>query len=178
MNRAPNQPPKTLEDLNTKMQRLIEIKSDLKRIEGEKNTEVESIRSRFVGVERDLVFEKEELDKQVREFVMQNKDTLFVHRKTIELPFATIKKIDSQEIEITDEKSKTLPPYSVDLIEKFYPERANNAIQIKKSVKKTALKSWTDAELAKVGATRFFNTNINYKLRMELPETDVARDLE
>lgn len=130
MNRAPNQPPKTLEDLNTKMQRLIEIKSDLKRIEGEKNTEVESIRSRFVGVERDLVFEKEELDKQVREFVMQNKDTLFVHRKTIELPFATIKKIDSQEIEITDEKSKTLPPYSVDLIEKFYPERANNAIQI------------------------------------------------
>ncbi|EMK12884.1 MULTISPECIES: host-nuclease inhibitor Gam family protein [Leptospira] len=177
MSKAQDQP-KSLEDLNIRMQRLIEIESDLKRIEGEKNTEVEDTRSHFVEVERDLVFEKERLDKQIRAFVMENKNTLFVHRKTIELPFATIRKIDSQEIEITDEKSKTLPPYSVDLIEKFYPERANNAIQIKKSVKKTALKSWTDAELAKVGATRFCNTNINYKLRMELPETDVARDLE
>ncbi|WP_061216057.1 host-nuclease inhibitor Gam family protein [Leptospira santarosai] len=172
------QTPKTLEDLNARLQRLVEIEANLKRIGGDKNTEVESVRSRFIDTERDLVFEKEQLDRQVREFVLQNKNTLFVHRKTIELPFATIRKIDSQEIEITDEKSKTLPPYSVDLIEKFYPERASDAIQIKKSIKKAALKSWTDAELTKIGATRFFNTNINYKLRMELPETDVARDLE
>ncbi|EMO80240.1 Gam-like protein [Leptospira kirschneri str. 200801774] len=172
------QPPKTLEDLNKRLQRLIEIESDLKRIDGDKNTEVESVRSRFIDTERELVFEKENLDKQVREYILNNKDIIFVHKKTVELPFATIKRIDSQEIEITDEKSKTLPPYTVDLVEKYYSDRAPNVIQIKKTIKKAALKNWTNAELKKVGATRFYNTNINYVLRMELPETDIARDSE
>ncbi|MGJ4719274.1 host-nuclease inhibitor Gam family protein [Leptospira interrogans] len=171
-------PPKTLEDLNKRLQRLIEIESDLKRIDGDKNAEVETVRSKFTNTERELVFERESLDKQIRKYILNNKNLIFVNKKTVELPFATIKRIDSQEIEITDEKSKVLPPYTVDLVEKYYPDRATNVIQTKKTIKKNALKSWTDAELKKIGATRYHNTNINYVLRMELTETDIAKDSE
>ncbi|EMO30098.1 Gam-like protein [Leptospira interrogans serovar Bataviae str. HAI135] len=77
------QPLKTLEDLNKRLQRLIEIESDLKRIDGDKNAEVESIRSKFTDTERELVFEKENLDKQVREYILNNKDLIFVNKKPL-----------------------------------------------------------------------------------------------
>ena len=168
-------PLESLEELNNRLSRLVEIESQLKKIDGEKNQKVESIRSEFVEVERDLVFEREELDQLVRAFLLDNKDTIFASKKTVELPFATVKRIDSHEIEIKDEKSKDLPPYTVELIKKNFPDRVHEVIKIEEKVQKNNLKNWTDPELAKVGATRFYNTNINYKLRLELEKTDIAK---
>ncbi|MBE7413642.1 MAG: host-nuclease inhibitor Gam family protein [Leptospiraceae bacterium] len=175
MKQTQTRPLETLEDLNNRMSRLVEIESELKKIDGEKNKKVEMARNEFVELERDLVFEREELDQMVREFLLQNKDTIFASKKTVELPFATVKRIDSQEIEVRDEKSKELPPYTIELIEKNFPDRADEAIKIEKKVQKNTLKNWTDSELAKIGATRFYNTNINYKLRLELEKTDIAK---
>lgn len=175
MKQTQTKPLESLEELNNRLSRLVEIESQLKKIDGEKNQKVEQIRTEFIEAERDLVFEKEELDQIVRAFLLENKDSIFGTKKTVELPFATVKRIDSQEIEIKDEKSKDLPPYTVELIEKKFPERADEVIKIEKKVQKNNLKSWTDADLAKIGATRFYNTNINYKLRLELEETDIAK---
>lgn len=175
MKQTQTKPLETLEELNSRMSRLVEIESQLKKIDGDKNQKIESVRSEFLASERDLVFEKEELDRIVREFLLKNKDSIFGTKKTVELPFATVKRIDSQEIEIKDERSKDLPPYTIELIEKKFPDRADEVIKIEKKVQKNNLKSWTDADLAKIGATRFYNTNINYKLRLELEETDIAK---
>jgi phage host-nuclease inhibitor protein Gam len=134
------------------LRRIAEAKAEIAKLEGKVNLRLDEVKDRFRTDCEPLLAEIAKLEKSLSVYAEYNRCELFKDKKTLELIFGFIGYRQSTSISITKD--------TLGLLEKY---GYTNAIAIKKTVDKEAMRDWDDERLELVAATR----NVDDKFWLE-----------
>ena len=148
-------------DIILKSQLYVELIRKTEKIEVSMNQEIDNIKKRYNKKNELLKNTVKELANDIKTLVSANKEMIFKNDKRyLDLNFIVVGFRRSSEIHIPTTQKEDIIQYIED----------NNLIEcldIKKSIKKSVLSSWSDDELSKIGIVRKHKDNFYLDIKKE-----------
>ena len=148
-------------DITLKSQLYVELIRKTEKIEVSMNQEIDNIKKRYNKKNELLKNTVKELANDIKTLVSANKEMIFKDDKRyLDLNFIVVGFRRSSEIHIPTTQKEDIIQYIED----------NNLIEcldIKKSIKKSVLSSWSDDELSKIGIVRKHKDNFYLDIKKE-----------
>ena len=148
-------------DIILKSQLYVELIRKTEKIEVSMNQEIDNIKKRYNKKNELLKNTVKELANDIKTLVSANKEMIFKDDKRyLDLNFIVVGFRRSSEIHIPTTQKEDIIQYIED----------NNLIEcldIKKSIKKSVLSSWSDNELSKIGIVRKHKDNFYLDIKKE-----------
>ena len=148
-------------DIILKSQLYVELIRKTEKIEVSMNQEIDNIKKRYNKKNELLKNTVKELANDIKMLVSVNKEMIFKDDKRyLDLNFIVVGFRRSSEIHIPTTQKEDIIQYIED----------NNLIEcldIKKSIKKSVLSSWSDNELSKIGIVRKHKDNFYLDIKKE-----------
>ena len=148
-------------DIILKSQLYVELIRKTEKIEVSMNQEIDNIKKRYNKKNELLKNTVKELANDIKTLVSANKEMIFKDdKRCLDLNFIVVGFRRSSEIHIPTTQKEDIIQYIED----------NNLIEcldIKKSIKKSVLSSWSDNELSKIGIVRKHKDNFYLDIKKE-----------
>ena len=148
-------------DIILKSQLYVELIRKTEKIEVSMNQEIDNIKKRYNKKNELLKNTVKELANDIKTLVSANKEMIFKNDKRyLDLNFIVVGFRRSSEIHIPTTQKEDIIQYIED----------NNLIEcldIKKSIRKSVLSSWSDDELSKIGIVRKHKDNFYLDIKKE-----------
>ena len=148
-------------DITLKSQLYVELIRKTEKIEVSMNQEIDNIKKRYNKKNELLKNTVKELANDIKTLVSANKEMIFKDdKRCLDLNFIVVGFRRSSEIHIPTTQKEDIIQYIED----------NNLIEcldIKKSIKKSVLSSWSDDELSKIGIVRKHKDNFYLDIKKE-----------
>ena len=148
-------------DIILKSQLYVELIRKTEKIEVSMNQEIDNIKKRYNKKNELLKNTVKELANDIKTLVSANKEMIFKDdKRCLDLNFIVVGFRRSSEIHIPTTQKEDIIQYIED----------NNLIEcldIKKSIKKSVLSSWSDDELSKIGIVRKHKDNFYLDIKKE-----------
>ena len=148
-------------DILLKSQLYVELVRKTEKVEVSMNQEIDNIKKRYNKKNELLKNTIKELANDIKMLVNANKELIFRDdKRCLDLNFVIVGFRRSTEIHIpTIQKD--------DIIQYIEDNNLMDCLDIKKSIKKSALSSWTDDELSKIGVLRKHKDNFYLDIKKE-----------
>ena len=148
-------------DIILKSQLYVELIRKTEKIEVSMNQEIDNIKKRYNKKNELLKHTVKELANDIKTLVSTNKEIIFKDdKRCLDLNFIVVGFRRSSEIHIPTTQKEDIIQYIED----------NNLIEcldIKKSIRKSVLSSWSDDELSKIGIVRKHKDNFYLDIKKE-----------
>ena len=149
----------SLKEADETLHRIADLRAKLKQIEAEAEIKVNKIKEETAQAAEPYLKEIEALEKSLAVYSEYNREELFKGKKSVELTFGLFGFRQSTSISV---KKETLP-----LLKEY---GFTDAIKIKETVNKEAMREWSDEKLAMVKAKRVVKDAFWY----EVKENEIA----
>ena len=148
-------------DMILKSQLYVELIRKTEKIEVSMNQEIDNIKKRYNKKNVLLKNTIKELANDIKELVSSNKETIFKNdKRCLDLNFIVLGFRRSTEIYIPTMQKDNIIQYIED-------NNLMECLDIKKSIKKSVLSSWSDNELSKIGAMRKYKDNFYLDIKKD-----------
>lgn len=138
----------SMEELKEATNIYAEIERELAKQEALMNKELDEIKRRFDVKNAQAKANREALKTIIQGYADENKDALITDdKRSLDMPLAVIGYRKSSEVSVPNAKMAAI-------IEALESMGRMECIDIKKTVNKTSLKSWSDEALSKLGVSR------------------------
>ena len=138
----------SIEELKEGSIQYVKISRDLAQSEVDMNKEIDKIKNRYDVKNASNKAVKTALSTMIQAYVTENKETLIKgEKRSMELPLITIGFRKSNEVSIPNSKMASI-------LEALKSQGRYECIDKKETVKKSALASWGNEALAKIGVSR------------------------
>lgn len=139
---------RNMEELKEATNAYAEIERELARQEALMNKELDEIKRRFDVKNAQAKANREALKTIIQGYADENKDALITDdKRSLDMPLAVIGYRKSSEVSVPNAKMAAI-------IEALEGMGRMECIDIKKTVKKSALSSWSNEALAEIGLSR------------------------
>lgn len=148
-------------DIILKSQLYVELIRKTEKIEVSMNQEIDDIKKRYNKKNILLKNTVQELTNDIKVLVSTNKETIFKdNKRCLDLNFVVIGFRRSSEIHIPTIQRD-------DIIQYIENNNLGECLDIKKSIKKSVLSSWSDNELSKIGVMRKYKDNFYLDIKKD-----------
>lgn len=153
-----------IKDLKEADNALLQLASNtraLQRLQDDLNKRIDKLKAQFEQDSQQLIANSEALSNGLHAYAEHNKAELFAKRRSIDLTFGTIGYRESSEVQPLPKKKWK------DVLEALVRGNFDQAIRVKTEVDKDALRTFSDDELAEVGARLVPKDTFWYELKQE-----------
>ena len=148
-------------DIILKSQLYVELIRKTEKIEVSMNQEIDNIKKRYNKKNELLKNTVKELANDIKTLVSVNKESIFKDdKRCLDLNFIVVGFRRSSEIHIPTTQKE-------DIIQYIEENNLIECLDIKKSIKKSVLSSWSDDELSKIGIVRKHKDNFYLDIKKE-----------
>ena len=148
-------------DITLKSQLYVELIRKTEKIEVSMNQEIDNIKKRYNKKNELLKNTVKELANDIKTLVSANKEMIFKDdKRCLDLNFIVVGFRRSSEIHIPTTQKE-------DIIQYIEDNNLMECLDIKKSIKKSVLSSWSDDELSKIGIVRKHKDNFYLDIKKE-----------
>ena len=148
-------------DIILKSQLYVELIRKMEKIEVSMNQEIDNIKKRYNKKNELLKNTVKELANDIKTLVSVNKESIFKDdKRCLDLNFIVVGFRRSSEIHIPTTQKE-------DIIQYIEENNLIECLDIKKSIKKSVLSSWSDDELSKIGIVRKHKDNFYLDIKKE-----------
>ena len=148
-------------DIILKSQLYVELIRKTEKIEVSMNQEIDNIKKRYNKKNELLKNTVKELANDIKTLVSVNKESIFKDdKRCLDLNFIVVGFRRSSEIHIPTTQKE-------DIIQYIEENNLIECLDIKKSIKKSILSSWSDDELSKIGIVRKHKDNFYLDIKKE-----------
>ena len=147
-------------DILIKSQSYVDLIRKTEKIEVSMNQEIDNIKKRYHKKSVLLKNTVKELAHDIKTLVSANKEIILEDKRCLDLSFIVVGFRRSSEIHIPISQRD-------DIIQYIEDNNLMECLDIKKSIKKSVLSSWSDNELSKIGVVRKHKDNFYLDIKKE-----------